>query len=90
MEFYFVERDEVGEIVGLFARPQPNIPKERLPADDPEVLAFLAGKTPDLNKDIEDRSNATGFDKGLLGMLAERLPGNVTVADLKADIKRLK
>lgn len=90
MKFFFVERNAAGEIIGLFSRPQTGIPVERLPDDDPEVLAFLAqGDIPGVNDLIDGLVTTDSFTIGLLGMLAERLPGNVPVDDIIADIKRL-
>jgi hypothetical protein len=42
----FVERDASGKISGLYANPQ-EYATEELPDDSPEVVAFLAGPTPE-------------------------------------------
>lgn len=89
MKFVWVSRDAQGVINGVFARRQKGIAEERLLADDPEVLAFLNPPAPDRG-DVTDRIAVDDpFHKGLLGTLAERLPGNPTVDELLADIKRL-
>ncbi len=36
----YVERDGEGKVKGLYARPQEGIPKEYLPQDDAEVVAY--------------------------------------------------
>lgn len=38
----YVERDEFGVIKGVYENPQPDIPEEALPADDPQITAFFA------------------------------------------------
>lgn len=93
----FVERDPGPGISAVNEVPQPPpAVNERVDFDDPEVVAFLNPPAPTTDELIDDAAANEGFDKGLLGMLAERLtalgpPGPpVTVADLVADIKRLK
>lgn len=41
MSGYYVQRNAAGDIVALFAREQPFIAEEFLPADHPDVLGFL-------------------------------------------------
>lgn len=41
METVFVQRDEAGDIVGVYANLQPDYAEEGLPEDAPEVVAFL-------------------------------------------------
>ena len=40
-EIVYVERDTDGAIKGVYANEQPGYAEEQLPADDPEVVAFL-------------------------------------------------
>jgi hypothetical protein len=40
-EMVWVQRDETGVIVGVFANQQPGFADEQLPVDDPAVVAFL-------------------------------------------------
>lgn len=42
METVFVQRDENGNIKGVYRRKQPGYAEEELPEDDAEVVAFLA------------------------------------------------
>jgi len=43
MDVFFVERDAQGQVVGLYATPQYGRTADAvLPADDPEVAAFIA------------------------------------------------
>lgn len=96
-KFVYVERDPGPGISAVNSVPQPPpATNERIAADDPEVVAFLNPTPPTADEVIDQAATTEGFDRGLLGTLAERLtalgpPGPpVTVADLVADIKRLK
>lgn len=42
MERFFIQRDEEGNIKGVYRRRQPGYAEEERAEDDPEVLAFLA------------------------------------------------
>ena len=90
----FVERDPGPGISAVNeARQPPPAVNERKDFDDPEVVAFLTPTPPDTDGLIDEAARREGFDKGLLGAVAERLTTAgvpTTVADLVADIKRLK
>lgn len=43
MDSVFVQRDEVGNLVGVYARMQPGLAEEELAELDPVVVAFLTG-----------------------------------------------
>ncbi len=47
----FVKRDDRGRVEALFRDP-PAGAGERLPADHPDVLAFLAGADPEHDRDL--------------------------------------
>lgn len=42
----FVQRDDEGNICGIFLLKQEGYAEEELPADDPAVVAYLAENTP--------------------------------------------
>ena len=46
----YVQRDNDGNINGMFANPQPDFAEEYLPDDDPEVVTFLEKANAPLHK----------------------------------------
>lgn len=64
--------------------------KEFKDDQDAECQAFSNPPPRPDDEIIDARPTSDAFVSGLLGMLAERLPGSPTVDELLADIKRLK
>jgi hypothetical protein len=42
----YAERDDAGNITGVYANPQPGYAEEELPNDHPEVVAFINPPSP--------------------------------------------
>jgi hypothetical protein len=51
----YVQRDDEGNITGIFANPQPGFAEEYLPDDDPEVVAFLENQENPPAPTVEDQ-----------------------------------
>lgn len=50
----YVERDESGKIIGVYANFQEGFAEEALPEDDPEVVAFLNPPPPPYTLQMSD------------------------------------
>lgn len=50
----YVERDETGKIIGIYANFQEGFAEEALPEDDPEVVAFLNPPPPPYTLQMSD------------------------------------
>lgn len=93
----FVQRTSAGAITGVYARLQPGIAEEFLPADNGEVVAYLAPKPPiDLSNidSLEKTIKATNLNyrnycnalkleiRGLVVKLVQK--GTITAAEANA------
>ena len=84
----YVERDEQNKIIATYGTKNPGIAEEYLSDTDVEVLNFRNPTLTDAQVDAQ-MDAATGVPEmlSILEAIADRLPGPVSVAELRADAK---
>lgn len=68
----FVKRDGNGDIHGINGRPQPGVPEEFLPEDDPEVQAWRNRHDRSDSGKTETTLNGDVVMRGLVAFLADQ------------------
>lgn len=88
----YVQRSLGGAITGVYAQPQPGLAEEFLPADNAEVVAYLAPRVIDLSN-IDNLERTVRALADLTRRYANALKDGTyttkTRADTKADFKAI-